>query len=340
MDKQLLAKFLEKGIMVSPAVAGELTERDYEKTVSGPAPALLDESALQKIRGTPGLVVVSPKVFKTEITAKDFLEYYKNKIRVLGEVIMRGLEEKPVSINKMRPGQRNVILGIVREPGDNLFYLEDLTGKCAVSAGPQNIKEDDVLAVSGYFSGTALSAEEIIYPELPIKHGITRTASPASFYFGTSSAGDEAAIKEIAKRSGAACVFLADKQDTQKITILLLHDGSFETQSVRGPAKISFRVCGLTFKLQFFSVRTGNNIEECARAFSKRRYASTGAVVPAFSEDLNFIDDDTDFVFFGDSDLTQFTNHKGRTFVSTSNEFVEADLATRDMKTWLLNRAG
>ncbi|MBI2085041.1 MAG: hypothetical protein HYT71_00845 [Candidatus Aenigmarchaeota archaeon] len=339
MNKLLLAKFLDKGIMVSPSIAGELTEDDYEKTVSGSIPALLDETTLQNIRVKSDLIVIPSKIVKTEIEAKDFLEYYKNKIRVLGEVIIRGLEEKPVSINKMRPGQRNVTLGIVREPGQDMFYLEDLTGRCEVRTNSHNIKEDDVLAVSGVFSGKSVLAEEIIYPELPIKRDITRTTSQASFYFGASSDAQKEEINEIAKR-GDAQIFLSNKDDARKITIMILHDGAATSRDVSGPAKIFSSIHGVRFKLQFLPVQSAGNIEESARFFSKRRYAVSGAILPAFSEDLNFIDDDTDFVFFGDSGSTQFTNHKGRSFVSVSSGFVEADLNTRNIKSWHLNRAG
>ncbi len=332
MNKALLDKFLEKGIMVSPSVADKLTYDDYEKSISGATPTLMDEDTLQKIRGQAILTITTPNIIKSEITTKDFLEYYKNKMNALGDVIARGLVDKPVSINKMLPGRRNVILGAVRDPGENFFYLEDTTGRCKVSPADQNIKEDDVLAVAGPFSGNLLSAEEFFYPELPIKRTVTKTVSPAAFCFGASSGEHSHLTDELAKRGGDVCAFLVDTTDARKLTARFLHGGTETVRVAFGPAKITISISGTVFKLQFLPGCATGGIENAARLLSKRRYASPGAVVPVFDEDFNFIEDDTDFVFFGASGSTEFTNHKGRTFVAVSDSFVEADLSTRIIK--------
>ena len=328
MNRNLLEKFLGRGIMVSPEVAEELTESDYEKTLLEPGLTMLDKIRLQEIRRKQKITVISGGVDKTELTARDFLEYYKNKIRLLAPFIMDRLEDKLVSINKMRPGQRNTILGIVREPEENRFYLEDLTGRCVVIAKSADIRENDVIAINGMFSGEKIFADGLIYPGLPVKKEINKTDSQAKLFFGRASNPAEI-IKNLSAGSLEAGVFILDTGEKELLLARIKNGTTEEIKIQSGQANITMDIADKKFKIQFFQPQNEESIEILSKAFSKRRYVARA--LPSGRE-ANVIDEDTDIVFLGESQQSGFTNHKGYTFVSVGDHFVEVNLQTRETK--------
>lgn len=333
MDKVLLKKLLGQGIMVTPDTAEEVTEGDYEKIMSeAERPKILDNRRLHEIRRGQKIRVISGEAQRAEVTAKDFFEYYKNKIRLLGPAIMRKLTERPVSINKMRTGQRNTLLGIVREPSENGFYLEDLTGRCEVSTRAQETRENDVIGVSGLFSGQKVFADRVVYPELPIKKEIKTTDQQAKLFFGLASGNtDEVAEKFQRTWQGEACGFLINQvPDFRELVVVASGAEHAEKKTIRAAqAKIAVMLGGKTFRVQFIQATKNDSVENLARASGKRRYVVAGKEIPAQPEDASMIDEDTDIVFLGEAENSGHANYKGYTFVSAGDRFVVIDLRTR-----------
>lgn len=332
MNKVLLKKFLGQGILVASDIAEEITENDYEKTMIEPRkPTFLDKITLREIRRKQKITVISNGADKREIAAKDFLEYYKNKIKLLGPFILEKLGEKPVSINKMRPGQRNTVLGIVRDPGENNFYLEDLTGRCEIVSKAPDVKENDVVAVNGIFSGQKIFVNRVIHPELPIKKEIKKTESKAKIFFGRSSGNAEEIINKLRKDgTEEKCVFIIDTTaGAKELAIAVINSDSVERKSVPAtPAKITSLVGGNNFKTQFIQAANGP-IEMLGRDFSKRRYVIPENSMPPPARDMNVIDEDADIVFLGEAENSEYTNYKGYTFVTAGDRFVVIELQTR-----------
>ncbi|MBI4167836.1 MAG: hypothetical protein HY515_02665 [Candidatus Aenigmarchaeota archaeon] len=330
MDKTLLKKFLGRGIMVSPEVAEELTENDYDKTSPGNNLMLLDKNGLEKIRQKEKTITFSAAVGKKELAARDFLGYYKNKIRLLEPFIAVKLKDKTVSINKMRPGQRNTILGIVREPEENRFYLEDLAGRCVVISKAPDVRENDVIAVNGTFSGDRMFAENLVYPELPIKKEINKTDTQAKLLFGREiGKAGETIDKLFGGEVSNAGAFITSGEE---LTIAVLNNGVVEKTTIKTQqAKITMKIAGKRFKVQFAQLRSNESTEILSRVFSKRRYVSLE--IPTLDYELNTIDEDTDIVFLGESQQPGFTNHKGYTFLAVGDNIIEVDLKTREITT-------
>ncbi len=329
MNKTLLEKFLVRGIMVSPEVAEELTESDYHKALQENALTVLDRGGLEKIRQKRKTITVYATTEKKELSARDFLKYYKNKIRFLEPFIVAKLKEKIASINKMRAGQLNTILGIVREPEGNKFYLEDLTGRCVVISKAPDVRENDVIAVNGTFSGGKIFAEELVYPELPIKKEINKTETHSKFLFGRADGKAGEIIDKLSGKESNAGAFIISGEE---LVIAAVNNGAVEKTTIKAQrAKIIMETAGKHFKVQFARLRSNEPTEALARAFSKRRYIASEA--QGLDYDINTIDEDTDMVFLGESTQPGFTNHKGYTFLAVGGNFIEVDLSTRETTT-------
>ena len=131
MDRNLLGKFLDRGIMISPDIANEITEEDYQRLESsGKETTVLDKNILVELRkhNIGGPLIVRETVYRKEISTKDFLNYYRKKLQLLPPFITKKMIEKPTSINKTRENQENSILGFVRSIVEKRFTLEDFTG--------------------------------------------------------------------------------------------------------------------------------------------------------------------------------------------------------------------
>lgn len=341
MDRILIRKLLDSGIMVSPDIAGEITERDYNDVLAKKLKTV-DKNALSEIRTGQDVVVEIPKIARNEITAKDFLNYYKNKILALAPFITARLDDKPVSMNRARFGQRNTILGLVREPTENGFVLEDLTGRCEVALRTkEDVAENDVVAVTGFFSDNKLSAERITHPELAIKKHVRFSENECSVIFIWAKAGTENAIKTIASREGECFVFVfcGDDRNDSSCAVMRVENGSVISENVfPNAAKATITAGNAKFVLQNLHTNRTDSVESQARFFSKRRYIGDDRIAPAFAEDPFLIDQGTDIILLGKSDKTGVANNKGYTFVAVGcaddgEPAARIDLKTRSAKT-------
>ncbi|MFH0889615.1 MAG: hypothetical protein V1836_00535 [Candidatus Aenigmatarchaeota archaeon] len=337
MDKVLIRKLLDSGVMVSPDVAGEITERDYD-TVLAKKLKTVDKNTLSEIRSGQGIVIEKPEIARNEITAKDFLNYYKNKILALAPFITARLDDKPVSMNRARFGQRNTILGLVREPTESGFVLEDLTGHCEVALRTkEDVAENDVVAATGFFSDNKLFAERITHPELTIKKRVRFSEKECSAIFAWAKAGTGNAIKNIANKKGECFVFIfsGDDRNDGSCAVMRIENGSVTSENVfPNAAKATITTGNAKFVLQNLRANHTDGIESQARFFSKRRYIGDDKIAPAFLEDPFVIDQETDIILLGKSDKTGVANNKGYTFIAVGcaddgEPAVRIDLKTR-----------
>ncbi len=278
------------------------------------------------------VTVVSPKPVRTEASTADFLNYYKNKIRCLGKYIISRLDEGPVSVNKIAYG-RNTILGLVREPAGTEFVVEDMTGRCnVVTKIPEDVSENDVIAVTGPFIGGKMFAEKIFRPDMAIRKAIKTSAREIKFLFLSADNAD-AAVRNVlaAFPAGQKCLFVS--RGGEPGAWVFCSDGQTTTEKIRVPdaSKILAEFGGARFKIQVFRTTLTSAIEEQAKYFSKRHYAGGAEPAPWFDEDPYVIDDDADIVFLGTTGSAGAANHKGYTFVvaGTEGEAVVIDTLSR-----------
>lgn len=322
MDRFLLGKFMEHGIMVAPEIADQLTEDDYRKTLAEQGVTILTAEKLAELRNR--------RAPKTELTAGDFVGYYRNKIMTLTPFLLSRVGEQPVSINKMRPG-RNTVIGIVREPRENGFYLEDLTGGCAVVSETPDVLENDVVAVSGTLSGDRFAADDVVYPELPVKKNVKRTTQPGKIFFGAVSGNAEQSISKLPTDGGTETFALIIEivGESGRLVSVRIKNGVAETRSgALRPAKMFFGQEDEKLKIQLLFGAVSSSVETAARSVSKRRCGADDPLsLPQEKE--GYIDEDADIIFLGKSAESGFVNHKGYTFVAVGDNFVGMDTQTR-----------
>ncbi len=334
MNEILVRKLLDSGVMISPDAAAEITDRDYD-TVVARSLKVVDMETLSEIRTTGDITITWPETAREEITTKDYLNYYRNKIRVLGKFIVERLDEEPVSMNRARFGQRNTILGIVREPSESGFFLEDLTGRCEVPTRTrEDVAENDVVAVTGFFSDNKLFPDKITYPELPIKKTIKFSDKECSAFFVWPK-NTETAVNNIAAGNKEAFVFVF-RDESDDCTVFHVGGGKIISEAVLPAASSAvIRAGNADFSVQNLRAGNAGNVESQAKFFAKRRYVSNDRTAPVFSADPFVIEQDTDIILLGKTGSTGVANHKGRTFVAVGCAGDGEPAAKIDLKTRL-----
>ncbi|MBI3413301.1 MAG: hypothetical protein HY051_04430 [Candidatus Aenigmarchaeota archaeon] len=342
MDRAVLRKFLSAGVMVSPEAADDITPEDYEKMMAKQdKPRVLNKEALQQIRSKRNIDVVYQNEEKGELSAKDFLAYYQNKIHALGPSITRRTGNGPVSINKARPGQQNTVLGLAREITDSGFSLEDFTGKCEVVVKNTNdIAENDVVGVSGFFSNGKIFADSFTMPELPVKKNVKKTSSAAKIAFVNLHV-NEGQINPQGTEEFVSVSLCETAEGKKGIKILGYWHGIAEEKAVPAvPSKVSVTLGGVVYKIQILQTPIKDSVDNLARIFSKKGYVSGPNTIPVFTEDMNAIDENADIIFLGLSEKAGASNYKGYTFVTVgeTDGSVIIDLHTREATLTVLNQ--
>ncbi len=304
--------------------------------MGGPlAEKLLDRKTLAQ---PTAITIVPPKPARTEASTADFLNYYKNKIRCLGRYIISRLDEPPVSVNKITRG-RNTILGLVREPAGKEFVVEDMTGRCRVVAKtPEDVAENDVIAVTGSFTGEKMFAEKISSPDMAIKKEIKTSAQETVFFFLSADDADTA-VRNVLAAYPAGQKFLFVSRGGEAGAWVFCSSGSSVTEKIRAPdaSKIFVESGGANFKIQNFRTTLTTAIEEQAKHFAKRRYVGGAELAPGFDEDPRVIDDDADIIFLGTTGSAGAANHKGYTFIVAGAAGEAVAINTLSRKADLLN---
>lgn len=308
--------------MVAPEIADQLTEDDYDQAFAEAGLTLLTAKKLAELRRR--------HTTKTELTTRDFVEYYRNKISTFAPFLLSRITDGPVSINKMRPG-RNTILGIVRDPEENGFQLEDPTGRCAVIARVSDAQENDVVVVSGTLSGDKFTADGVIYPELPVKKHVKRALRPAKLFFGSVKGDAGPAIKKLSGDRGTETfAFIIETSGGIKrlVSARIINGDAETTAEPAASVKALSGPGGEELKIQLFHTALSVPIETAARSASRRRCVAQNSLSSQLVQE-RYIDEDADVILLGESAKSGFVNHRGYTFVTAGDKFVGIDLQTR-----------
>ncbi len=279
--------------------------------------------------------IIAPKRAGPEISTTDFLDHYKNKIRRLGRIITGRLDDPPVSINKVSHG-RNTVLGLVRDPAGKEFTIEDMTGRCGVvTKTPEDVAENDVVAVTGLFSGGKLLAGKISRPEIAIKKDIKTSAYGTSFFFLSAIDPDATVRRLLEFYPGGQNFFLVCRGGDTGAWVFCT-SGPAVAWKAHAPdaSKIIVDSGGKKFKIQNFRTPFTTTADDQSKYFGKRSYVNSLGSAPIFGEDSCAIDIDTDIIFLGPTGKAGAANHKGYTFVTAgeAGETVVIDMSSREAR--------
>jgi len=194
----LIDKFLEKGILLSPEVKDKIKPEEVDDLMLkfDKRDVVLTNDFYSFTRGR-GVKVISEYKKDSEIKRiTNFVDFYNNRFEFLRKILMEKLgQEKITSINKLNTGNFTII-GMVREKKKDGFSLEDSTGSLYCISG-KDVLEDDVIAVKGRFDKKKFTEEKIFYPDIPLKNKVNRTREESRVLF----------IKNLKKDPGVHYVF-------------------------------------------------------------------------------------------------------------------------------------
>ncbi len=118
------------------------------------------------------------KTFETvkKLSVKDYVALLNERYEKLQQILLKKLDQTNlVSINKATNGAATLI-GLVKKieekNNDDLITIEDQTGEMDTFVPKkfsEKIKQDDVVAISGIIKNKTLYADNIVYPDIPLR---------------------------------------------------------------------------------------------------------------------------------------------------------------------------
>ncbi len=170
MNKQeLVTKFLEHGLLLTPETMNVLKEQDAESIINlaKSTNTLIVKSTKQdQTNEKPNLTFkIKKQTKKQKITPKDFVEYYNKKYEALKNILIQKLDA--VSINNLQQDKEVCIIGMVGTKTTKGFYIEDQTNRVETICN-ENIQQNTTLGLKGVLKEKAFFVKEIIYPDVPL----------------------------------------------------------------------------------------------------------------------------------------------------------------------------
>jgi hypothetical protein len=155
-----------------------LNENDFYKLVEEVKkenPLMINKEFINRIL-VSDVKLIKKFVPVNKFTIQDYVKNLNERYNILQNILLRRVKFSDlISINKLNGGNASII-GLVKdkiEKGNDLIvFLEDSTGDVQTIL-PKNLGEklclDDVVAVSGKINNKVISADVLMYPDVPIR---------------------------------------------------------------------------------------------------------------------------------------------------------------------------
>ncbi|MEM5781996.1 MAG: hypothetical protein QXD43_02240 [Candidatus Aenigmatarchaeota archaeon] len=177
MNHSHIKNLISLGYLVDESVANlieNIDEDNFYKLIEGLKKEnifLINNEVIKKILVRDVNIIKEFKSIK-KFTMQDLIKNLNEKYEILKNILIKRVDFSDlVSINKISDGSATII-GLVKEKNENSIVLEDPTGDILVNISNELIKKlslDDVVAVSGKISNKILTAEKLIFPDVPIR---------------------------------------------------------------------------------------------------------------------------------------------------------------------------
>ncbi len=169
----VVKEFFNRGYLLSPSAVEFLKGRDpaeylnkkYDKIV-------LSADDLREIKMREVKIIKNLTSVPEELTTETFLNFYNSKYEKMKNIFISKMGGNFVSINKIGKREKVTTIGMVKNikerEGKKIIELEDITGSINVIY-KGDVELDDVIAVRGMAAGNVIYADEVIYPDVPLR---------------------------------------------------------------------------------------------------------------------------------------------------------------------------
>jgi DNA polymerase II small subunit/DNA polymerase delta subunit B len=177
-----LKRIMDLGVLVEPEAAARLksfSDSDLKTIMSkveAQRPLVLSEEVIKEYLKTSVMRIIKQFTQKTSFSVQDYVNFVNERFSFLQSILVTKMEAANItSINKC--GRGNVtIIGMVKsiEKKDTGFAadLEDTTGSIKAVIPEElgkKIEHDDVIAVTGNINNSILFADNVIWPDVPLR---------------------------------------------------------------------------------------------------------------------------------------------------------------------------
>jgi DNA polymerase II small subunit/DNA polymerase delta subunit B len=165
--QQILTQFLKEGILLSPEALEKITESNAEQTLERARRSKAFVFTFAEERAEP-VIEVRKTQKRVKLSPQDFATYYNTRFEGLKAMLQKKAENVVSVANARKSGSTVTTIGMVREPTQRGFTIEDTTGWAEVITKSEDVAADDVIAVRAGVKEEKLFAEEIIWPDVPM----------------------------------------------------------------------------------------------------------------------------------------------------------------------------
>lgn len=328
MKEKIVRQFLGEGILLSPGTLEKITEGNAEQMLERARKSrsliftFADEAA--DIKPTPpdrgpapqpapsneNRLEVRKMQKRQKLSPQDFTGYYNTRFEGLKAMLQKKAESVVSVANSRKSSSAVTTIGMVREPTQRGFIIEDTTGWAEVITKSEDVVPDDVIAVKAGVKEEKLFAEEIIWPDIPMGRSHNR---PAMKILLTDKDGHKA------------------EEDVIVVTPEAVHSFDKKKISLPNPGWITINKDPLAATILVYAPDKPVTAKE-AFAWLRKRHLSPSKNQIRGTDDPFLIEPIPDLLWIVQSE--KFTdNYKGVIMISSDGkEAAEVDLASGDVK--------
>jgi len=167
MKENIVRQFLSDGILLSPAALEKISESNVEQMLEKARKSKAFVFTFTEEQPEPSLEVRKTQK-RQKLSPQDFASYYNTRFEGLKAMLQKKAESVVSVANAKKSGSTVTTIGMVREPTQRGFTIEDTTGWAEVITKAEDVVADDVIAVKAGVKEEKLFAEEIIWPDIPM----------------------------------------------------------------------------------------------------------------------------------------------------------------------------
>lgn len=298
--KEIVKRFFENGILVTPRILDEVTDENIEEIILKYKQK--PKKVIKKLKENHTVEIKYPKERK-KLKVNDYLELYKERLNSLKGILMRKMEV--VSINNIKPNSNSIsLIGMVKETNEKGVVIEDQTGEIVVVfKEKKGVSVDDVVGIRGSSRGKDVFCEELVYPEIPMPK--TTKTSDMKLIFTT----------EIPK-------------NIEKNDMVFFFGGAPEVGGIHVIEKVPAKIDTNNLKMLVLDENKTLN-EKNITEFLKKRYIP-GSDVIKYEKNPLLLEEVPDFIIIrGDREWSRI--YKGVTVISFKDT-VKIDMNTHEIK--------
>ncbi len=168
-------EFFKRGYLLSPSAVEFLKDKNIDEFLSKKYDKLVLHP--EDFKSNNIKIIKNLTFIPEELTTETFLSFYNSKYEKMKKIFIERIGNEFVSINKINNKRERVaVLGMVKnvkeKDGKSVIEIEDITGSVGVIY-KGTVELDDMIAVRGVAAGKVIYADEVVYPDVPLRSPAT-----------------------------------------------------------------------------------------------------------------------------------------------------------------------